>query len=85
MDLGSMEAFKQMDIYSMALVLWEIISRCEVAGKYSALSLDSKKVNNSRISLGRLMMRLRRIMHLTFTAPRQIRHTKTRTLTKKLL
>lgn len=35
-DLGSMEAFKQMDIYSMALVLWEIISRCEVAGKYSA-------------------------------------------------
>lgn len=33
-DLDSMEAFKQMDIYSMALVLWEIISRCEVAGKY---------------------------------------------------
>ena len=33
-DLGSMEAFKQMDIYSMALVLWEIISRCEVSGKH---------------------------------------------------
>ncbi|XP_078378175.1 TGF-beta receptor type-2-like [Oculina patagonica] len=30
-DLDSTEAFKQMDIYSMALVLWEIISRCKVA------------------------------------------------------
>ncbi len=38
-DLDSTEAFKQMDIYSMALVLWEIISRCEVAGKYSIMIL----------------------------------------------
>ena len=37
-DLDSTEAFKQMDIYSMALVLWEIISRCEVAGKYYILA-----------------------------------------------
>ena len=33
--LNSSEAFKQMDIYSMALVLWEVISRCEAAGEYS--------------------------------------------------
>jgi len=32
-DLGGTDGFKQMDMYSMALVLWEIISRCEVAGK----------------------------------------------------
>ena len=38
-DLGSTEAFKQMDIYSMALVLWEIISRCEVSGKNSSVTL----------------------------------------------
>ena len=31
--LDSTEAFKQMDIYSMALVLWEVISRCEAAGE----------------------------------------------------
>ncbi|XP_022779257.1 LOW QUALITY PROTEIN: TGF-beta receptor type-2-like [Stylophora pistillata] len=30
-DLDSTETFKQMDIYSMALVLWEIVSRCAVA------------------------------------------------------
>ena len=32
-DLDSTETFKQMDVYSMALVLWEIVSRCAVAGK----------------------------------------------------
>ena len=33
-DLNSTEAFKQMDIYSMALVLWEVISQCEATGGY---------------------------------------------------
>ena len=27
-SLNNMDAFKQMDVYSMGLVLWEIISRC---------------------------------------------------------
>ena len=57
-DLGSMEAFKQMDIYSMALVLWEIISRCEVSGKHNTVILAQSlnKVTISRISLGRRKM-----------------------------
>ena len=33
-SLDSSETFKQMDIYSMALILWEVISQCEVAGEY---------------------------------------------------
>ncbi|CAB1347119.1 unnamed protein product [Coregonus sp. 'balchen'] len=28
-----LEAFKQMDVYSMSLVLWEMVSRCEVIGE----------------------------------------------------
>lgn len=31
-NLEDLEAFKQMDVYSMALVLWEMVSRCEVIG-----------------------------------------------------
>ncbi|XP_055076270.2 TGF-beta receptor type-2 [Misgurnus anguillicaudatus] len=32
MDLENTESFKQADVYSMALVLWEITSRCSVIG-----------------------------------------------------
>uniref|UniRef100_A0A8C4ZJ84 TGF-beta receptor type-2 n=1 Tax=Gadus morhua TaxID=8049 RepID=A0A8C4ZJ84_GADMO len=32
-NLEDLEAFKQMDVYSMALVLWEMISRCSAVGE----------------------------------------------------
>ncbi|KAM3608258.1 uncharacterized protein V6R79_021949 [Siganus canaliculatus] len=32
-NLEDLEAFKQMDVYSMALVLWEMASRCEAIGE----------------------------------------------------
>lgn len=31
-NLEDLEAFKQMDVYSMALVLWEMSSRCHAIG-----------------------------------------------------
>lgn len=31
-NLENIESFKQADVYSMALVLWEIISRCSAIG-----------------------------------------------------
>lgn len=31
-NLEDLEAFKQMDVYSMALVLWEMASRCHAIG-----------------------------------------------------
>ena len=31
-NLEDLEAFKQMDVYSMALVLWEMASRCHAVG-----------------------------------------------------
>lgn len=31
-NLEDLESFKQMDVYSMALVLWEIASRCDAIG-----------------------------------------------------
>lgn len=31
-NLEDLEAFKQMDVYSMALVLWEMASRCHANG-----------------------------------------------------
>lgn len=32
-NLEDLESFKQMDVYSMALVMWEMASRCEVIGE----------------------------------------------------
>uniref|UniRef100_A0A673HB36 Serine/threonine-protein kinase receptor n=1 Tax=Sinocyclocheilus rhinocerous TaxID=307959 RepID=A0A673HB36_9TELE len=32
-NLEDLESFKQIDIYSMALVLWEMVSRCDVIGE----------------------------------------------------
>lgn len=37
-NLEDLESFKQMDVYSMALVLWEMASRCEVVGGRSTAS-----------------------------------------------
>lgn len=34
-NLEDLEAFKQMDVYSMALVLWEMASRCQAIGSKS--------------------------------------------------
>lgn len=31
-NLEDLESFKQMDVYSMSLVLWEMASRCDVIG-----------------------------------------------------
>lgn len=37
-NLEDLEAFKQMDVYSMALVLWEMASRCcAIGGRISSL------------------------------------------------
>ncbi|XP_054642716.1 TGF-beta receptor type-2-like isoform X2 [Dunckerocampus dactyliophorus] len=35
-NLDDVEAFKQMDVYSMALVLWEMASRCRTIGEVSS-------------------------------------------------
>lgn len=32
MNLENVESFKQTDVYSMALVLWEMTSRCNAVG-----------------------------------------------------
>lgn len=38
MNLDNVESFKQTDVYSMALVLWEMTSRCNgVGGTYDEL------------------------------------------------
>ena len=45
-SLNSIETFKQMDVYSMALVLWEVMSQCDVTGTitfcYSVWEQQSK-------------------------------------------
>ncbi|KAM4697939.1 TGF-beta receptor type-2-like [Rhinophrynus dorsalis] len=38
-NLEDLESFKQMDVYSLALVLWELGSRCEVTGEVRAYEL----------------------------------------------
>lgn len=38
-NLEDLEAFKQMDVYSMALVLWEMASRCIIIGGTSSSML----------------------------------------------
>ena len=40
-NLENIESFKQTDVYSMALVLWEITSRCSaIGGKAFSLPRD---------------------------------------------
>ncbi|KAK1165813.1 TGF-beta receptor type-2 [Acipenser oxyrinchus oxyrinchus] len=38
-NLEELESFKQMDVYSMALVLWEMASRCDVIGEVKSYEL----------------------------------------------
>ncbi|XP_029461148.1 TGF-beta receptor type-2-like [Rhinatrema bivittatum] len=38
-NLEDLESFKQMDVYSMALVLWEMASRCEAVGEVKSYEL----------------------------------------------
>ncbi|KAJ7345864.1 hypothetical protein JRQ81_001814 [Phrynocephalus forsythii] len=38
-NLEDLESFKQMDVYSMSLVLWEIASRCDVIGEVKSYEL----------------------------------------------
>ncbi|KAM3910448.1 TGF-beta receptor type-2-like [Leptodactylus fuscus] len=38
-NLEDMESFKQMDVYSLALVLWEMASRCEAIGEVKSYEL----------------------------------------------
>uniref|UniRef100_H3AP73 TGF-beta receptor type-2 n=1 Tax=Latimeria chalumnae TaxID=7897 RepID=H3AP73_LATCH len=38
-NLEDLESFKQMDMYSMALVLWEMASRCEAIGEVKSYEL----------------------------------------------
>ena len=47
-NLEDLEAFKQMDVYSMALVLWEMSSRCTAVGGTAKNSQipSSKQVPN---------------------------------------
>jgi serine/threonine protein kinase len=33
-DVENPESFKQIDVYSLALVLWELLSRCHIIRKY---------------------------------------------------
>ena len=40
------EAFKQADMYSLSLVLWEIARRCEVSGKLSDSISIQIDINN---------------------------------------
>uniref|UniRef100_A0A3Q2CLU3 TGF-beta receptor type-2 n=1 Tax=Cyprinodon variegatus TaxID=28743 RepID=A0A3Q2CLU3_CYPVA len=41
-NLEDLEAFKQMDVYSMAMVLWEMASRCDVIGVICSIKFKSK-------------------------------------------
>lgn len=46
-NLEDLEAFKQMDVYSMALVLWEMASRCDaIGGKRFSVYESRKQVGN---------------------------------------
>nr|XP_033802635.1 TGF-beta receptor type-2-like isoform X2 [Geotrypetes seraphini] len=38
-NLEDLESFKQMDVYSLALVLWEMTSRCEAVGEVKSYEL----------------------------------------------
>lgn len=46
-NLENIESFKQADVYSMALVLWELISRCSAIGGKATdrISRREKKQN----------------------------------------
>lgn len=44
-NLENIESFKQADVYSMALVLWELISRCDaIGGKIQTSCCDAQQL-----------------------------------------
>lgn len=50
LNLENIESFKQTDIYSMALVLWEMTSRCKAIGGQCA-QMDTFIPNRSAVIL----------------------------------
>lgn len=42
LNLENIESFKQADIYSMALVLWEMTSRCEAVGGQCSCQISAQ-------------------------------------------
>lgn len=41
MDIENPESFKQIDMYSLGLVLWELLTRCQIGRMYTSLvSID---------------------------------------------
>lgn len=47
-NLEDLEAFKQMDVYSMALVLWEMASRCDAIGGRRSFRVTSAHLRWTR-------------------------------------
>ena len=39
-NLDIPDAFKQMDVYSMALVMWEVTSRCSLTGNWNKVQRE---------------------------------------------
>ncbi|MGH0142119.1 UNVERIFIED_CONTAM: hypothetical protein FKN15_029172 [Acipenser sinensis] len=68
MNLENTESFKQTDVYSMALVLWEMTSRCSAHGA-SFFSKLEKKVVGASMSLNSTNLALTRDP-LTFSSSR---------------
>lgn len=49
-NLEDLEAFKQIDVYSMALVLWEMASRCHaIGGRSFSMFLHSFRIIEARL------------------------------------
>lgn len=59
-NLENIESFKQTDVYSMALVLWEITSRCNaIGGKFkNHHALRSHDRSQGMTALGTLVLPL---------------------------
>lgn len=49
LNLENIESFKQADIYSMALVLWEMTSRCEAVGGQCGRRVFDWNLENVRL------------------------------------
>lgn len=48
-NLGIPDAFKQMDVYSMALVMWEVTSRCSLTGAGTKYNVNIMKTHRSDV------------------------------------
>lgn len=49
-NLEDLEAFKQMDVYSMALVHWEMASRCQAIGGMFYISSGEKRQDGNLLT-----------------------------------